>query len=129
MPFTTAVALARDLSDPLAYNDEALHDPLVRGLAHRIELVPLPEGSAHETPGVWPAEILIECGAESHTLETKPYKGSPLNPFTWPEACEKFRRYTATILRAPHATAIIDAVGALEHSGDMADVARLIASA
>src|SRR5262252_532819 len=128
LPFTTAVALTRDLADPLAYNDEALHDPLVRGLAQRIELMPLPEGSTHETPGVWPAEIRIECGAESHTVETKPYKGSPLNPFTWPDACEKFRRYTATILRAPHAAAIIDAVGALEHSSDMADIARLIAS-
>src|SRR5215467_5413355 len=30
LPFTTAVALTRDLADPLAYNDEALHDPLVR---------------------------------------------------------------------------------------------------
>ena len=129
LPFTTAVALTRDLADPLVYNDEALHDPLVRDLAQRIELVPLPEGATHETPGVWPAEIRIECGAESHTLETKPYKGSPLNPFTWPEACEKFRRYTATILRAPQAAAIIDAVGALEHSRNMADVGRLIANA
>ena len=129
LPFTTAVALARDLSDPLAYNEEALHDPLVRDLAQRIELVPLPDGSTHEAPGVWQAEIRIECGAESHTLETKPYKGSPLNPFTWPEVSEKFRCYTATILRAPHAAAIIDAVGALEHSRDMADVAHLMASA
>src|SRR5262249_61606068 len=70
-----------------------------------------------------------ERGPESPPPDTKPYKGSPLNPFTWPEACEKFRRYTATILRAPQAAAIIDAVGALEHSRDVADVACLIASA
>ena len=129
LPFTTAVALTRDLADPLAYNDEAVGDPLVRHLAQRIELVPLPEDAAHETPGVWPAEILIECGTEGHTVETKPYKGSPLNPFTWPEACEKFRRYTASMLGAPRATAIIDAVKALERASNMADVARLVASA
>src|SRR5262247_3556062 len=62
LPFTTAVALTRDLADPLAYNDEAVRDPLVRDLAQRIELMPLPEDAAHETPGVWRAEILIECG-------------------------------------------------------------------
>jgi len=129
LPFTTAVALTRDLADPLAYNDEAVRDPLVRDLAQRIELVPLPEGASHETPGVWPAEILIECGTECHTLETKPYKGSPLNPFTWPEACEKFQRYTTGMLAAPRATAIIDAVAALERASNMADVARLVASA
>src|SRR5499433_169007 len=128
LPFTTAVALARDLADPLAYNDEAVRDPLVRDLAQRIELMPLPEDAAHETPGVWRAEILIECGTESHTLETKPYKGSPLNPFTWREACEKFRRYTASMLGAPRATAIIDAVEALERASNMADIGRLVAS-
>ena len=129
LPFTTAVALARDLADPLAYNDEAVRDPLVRDLAQRIELVPLPEDAAHETPGVWPAEILIECGTEGHTVETKPYKGSPLNPFTWPEACEKFRRYAASMLGAPRATAIIDAVEALERASNMAAVVRLVATA
>ncbi|HTY78133.1 MAG TPA: MmgE/PrpD family protein [Candidatus Bathyarchaeia archaeon] len=126
LPFTTAVALTRDLADPLVYNDEAVHDPLVRELAQRIELVPLPEGASHETPGVWPAEVLIECGTERHRLETGPYKGSPLNPFTWPEACEKFRRYTAGVLDAPRAEAIIEAVGALERARSMADVVRLV---
>src|SRR5262249_7190981 len=114
-------------ANPLVYNDEAVHDPLVRDLAQRIELVPLPEGSPHETPGVWPAEVLIECGAECHALETGPYKGSPLNPFSWPEACEKFRRYTTGVLGAPRAAAIIDAVGTLEQATDVADIAQLVA--
>jgi 2-methylcitrate dehydratase PrpD len=127
LPFTTAVSLTRDLADPLVYNDEAVHDPLVRELAQRIELVPLPEGSSHDAPGVWPAEVLIECGAERHALQTRPYKGSPSNPFTWPEACEKFRRYTVTLLSPARAGAIIDAVGALEQASDMADVVRLVA--
>ncbi|HXJ77378.1 MAG TPA: hypothetical protein VMS64_01740 [Candidatus Methylomirabilis sp.] len=125
LPFTTAVALTRDLA--VAYNDEAVHDPLVRDLAQRIELVPLPDEASPEVPGFWPAEVLIECGAERHTLQTRPYKGSPSNPFTWPEACEKFRRYTATVLDAPRVAAIIDAVDALEQASDVADIARLVA--
>jgi 2-methylcitrate dehydratase PrpD len=126
LPFTTAVALTRDLSDPLVYDDAAVRDPLVRDLARRIELVPLPEGG-HDAPGVWPAEVLIECGAERHTLHTRPYKGSPPNPFTWPEACEKFGRYTSTIVDAAQADAIIDAVGRLERAADVAEIARLVA--
>jgi hypothetical protein len=57
----------------------------------------------------------------------RPYKGSPPNPFTWDEACEKFRRYTGSVVGAPRATAIIDAVAGLERAADMADVARLVA--
>src|SRR2546426_8696390 len=122
LPFTTAMALTRDMSNPLVYNADAVADPVVRDLARRIELVPLEEVT-HEAPGVWPAEILIECAGQRHTLHTQPHKGSPPNPFTWEEAGDKFRRYTATVLGGQRAKVIIDAVGGLEHGGDMADVA------
>jgi 2-methylcitrate dehydratase PrpD len=126
LPFTTAVALTRDMSDPLVYNDDAVADPVVRDLARRIELQPVEE-AVHDAPDAWPTEVVIECAGRRHTLHTRPYKGSSLNPFTWGEACEKFRRYTASVLGAQPATAIIDAVGGLEQVADMADVARLLA--
>jgi 2-methylcitrate dehydratase PrpD len=126
LPFTTAVALTRDMSNPLVYDDEAIRDPVVRDLAQRIELEPLEE-AIHEGPGVWPAEVLLEVAGERHTLRTRSYKGSPRNPFTWEEACEKFRRYTASVLGPQRATTIIDAVGRLERVTDMAEVTRLIA--
>jgi 2-methylcitrate dehydratase PrpD len=126
LPFTTAVALTRDMADPLVYNADAVADPIVRDLARRIELVPL-ENTTHEAPGVWPAEILLECAGQRHTLRTRPHKGSPPNPFTWKEVCEKFGRYTAPVLDAKHSTAIIDAVGGYEQVADMASVARLLA--
>jgi 2-methylcitrate dehydratase PrpD len=128
LPFTTAVALTRDMSNPLLYNADAMADPVVRDLARRIELVPLKE-EAHETPGFWPAEILVECGGQRYTTHTRPHKGSPSNPFTWDEASEKFRRYTASVLGAPQATAIIGAVGALGASADLGDLVRLLARA
>lgn len=65
-------------------------------------------------------------GGARHSLHARPHKGSPRDPFTWPEACEKFRRYTATVLSAERATAVIDTIGRLEHVQDMAEVARLI---
>ena len=126
LPFTTAVALTRDMANPLVYNADAVADPIVRDLARRIELVPL-ENTTHEAPGVWPAEILLECAGQRHTLRTHPHKGSPPNPFTWKEAGEKFGRYTAPVLDAKHSRAIIDAVGGYEQVADMASVARLLA--
>jgi 2-methylcitrate dehydratase PrpD len=126
LPFTTAVAMTRDMSNPLVYNDDAVADPVVRDLARRIELQPLQE-VLHDSPGVWPAEVLIECAGRCHTLHTHPYKGSPPNPFTWREVCEKFRRYTASVLGERQATAIVDAIGGLEQVTDMSDVARLLA--
>ena len=127
LPFTTAVALTRDMSNPLVYDAGAVADPLVRDLARRIELEPLP-AEHPESPGFWPAEITIECGSERRTLHTRPHKGSPLNPFTWDDAVEKFRRYTASVLSAQRATAIVDAVGGLDKTADLADVAPLLAS-
>jgi 2-methylcitrate dehydratase PrpD len=125
LPFTTAVALTRDMANPLVYDGEAVLDPIVRDLAGRIELVPV--GDEHRgAPGVWPAEIVVECSGVRHTRQTTPYKGSPPNPFTWAEACEKFGRYTASLLGAPQSAAIVDAVSGLEKSPDVSELARLV---
>ena len=128
LPFTTAVALTRDMSDPLVYDGDAVADPVVRDLARRIELVPL-EPESHETPGFWAAEIVVECGGRRHTRRTRPHKGSPADPFTWDEAAEKFRRYTASILDARRASAIVGAVAGLERAKDVSELAGLLAGA
>jgi 2-methylcitrate dehydratase PrpD len=127
LPFTVAVALTRDLSNPLVYNDEAVWDPIVRELAKRIELIPV-EPSGHAEPGVYPSEVLLECDGHSYTLTTQPHKGSPRNPFTWDEVCDKFRRFTGSIISARQAAALIEAVGHLEQTANMAEVAQAMAS-
>jgi 2-methylcitrate dehydratase PrpD len=126
LPFTTAVALTRDMGNPLVYDAETIHDPLVRDLARRIELEP-EEHAGPETPHVWPAEIRLDCDGQHHALRTRPHKGSPANPFTWDDACEKFRRYTASVIGPHRAAAMIDAVGGLDRANDIADVVRVVA--
>jgi 2-methylcitrate dehydratase PrpD len=128
LPLTAAVALTRDLSNPLLYNDAAVRDPMVRALAQRIELIPV-EDDAHAESGVYPGEVVVECQDHSYTQPTRPHKGSPRNPFTWEEICQKFRRFTAPVISARQADGIIEAVGHLEQISDMAEVSRLAAAA
>jgi 2-methylcitrate dehydratase PrpD len=127
LPFTTAVALTRDMSHPLVYDETAVRDPVVRDLARRIELEP-GEESPHAAAHVWPADVIIECQGRSHTLRTRPHKGAPSDPFTWAEVCEKFLRYTASIAEPSQAAALIDVVGRLERVADMAEVGELVAA-
>jgi hypothetical protein len=62
-----------------------------------------------------------------YTLATKPHRGSPHNPFSWDEICEKFRRYTREILSEEQAEAVIGGIAHLEQTADMAEIARLLA--
>jgi len=83
------------------------------------------DDAGRAAPYVWPAEVFIECAGRSHTLRTRPHKGAPSNPFSWAEVCEKFQRYTASVVKVSQARALIDLVGRLEQVTDMADVAAL----
>ena len=122
LPFTTAVALTRDMSNPLVYDDAALNDPLVRDLAKRVELIPV-----HAEAGA-NSEVILDIGGMSHTLPTHPYKGSPRNPFTWDAMCEKFSRYAGQVIAQTRLAKIIGAVKDLENSTDMAQLAETIAN-
>jgi hypothetical protein len=73
------------------------------------------------------AEVLIECAGQRYTLPTRPHKGSPADPCTWKEVCDKFRRFTGQIIGGKQAEALIAAVGSLEQIADMAEVAQLMA--
>jgi len=116
------VALTRDMSNPLVYNDEAVNDPLVRRLAQDMELIV--DKSLHD---LFPAEVTIVCGSGTYRKTTSAHKGSPHNPLTWEDACEKFSRYTRTLIGERQAKAIMDAVGDIENQGDMARIASLVA--
>jgi 2-methylcitrate dehydratase PrpD len=124
LPFTAAVALTRDMSNPLVYNAEAVKDPLVRSLAKNMELIV--DEKLHE---MFPADVEIACGAKTYKKTTSAHKGSPHNPLTWLDACEKFSRYTRTIIGEQQAKSIMDAVADLENQGDMAKIASLVAKA
>ncbi len=122
LPFTAAVALTRDMSDPLVYDQAAIDDALVRKLAQTMEIVIDPD--LHE---LFPAELTIACGGKTFSKLTSAHKGSPHNPLSWEDACEKFTRYTRKLIGEPQATAIMQAVADLERQDDMGRIAVLAA--
>lgn len=125
LPFTAAVALTRDMANPLVYDADAVRDPLVRKLAK--DMVLIIDEHAHAAHGlIANAEVEIVCGSGTIKKTTSPHKGSPQNPFTWADVCEKFTRYTRPHFDAAQAKAIMDAVGDLDNQNDMASIARLI---
>lgn len=127
LPFTAAVALTRDMSDPLVYDDAAVKDPLVRSLARDMELVV--DESIPESHGVVPpAEVTIVCAGRTLVKTTTPHKGSPANPLGWDDACEKFARYTRTFVDGARQREIMAAVRDLDRQSDMSAVAALVAA-
>ncbi|MCA1646883.1 MAG: MmgE/PrpD family protein [Chloroflexi bacterium] len=127
LPFTVAVAALRDMSNPLNYDDAAVSDPTIRGLAQRIELISVE--TEHGSGGVvFNPEVLIDLDGQSYTLTTGPFKGSPKNPFTWEDIREKFNRYAGKVLDAAQVADIVDVVADLENVSDMARLAELVSA-
>jgi len=121
LPFTVAVAVMRDLTNPLNYNDATVNDPTVRSLAQRIELISAEADLANP-------EVILEIDGQTHTLATGPYKGSPRNPFTWDDMREKFGRYAGQVIDRSHADDIVALVADLESVTDMSRLASLMAA-
>jgi len=89
--------LFRDIADPLNYDDAALHDARIRGLAKRIELVTTEDAGDRANGG--DCEITLEMAdGQRHVLPTSAVKGSPKNPFTFEDGIAKFRQWTHRII-------------------------------
>lgn len=127
LPFTAALAFTRDLANPLVYTQDAVHDPEVRALAQRIELV-TDDDLGRTAADHWQAIIVIECPEQTYTVPTRSHKGSPRNPFTWDDVSDKFQRYTAPWLSGARVSAIMAAVGELQRETNMARLAEMLAS-
>jgi 2-methylcitrate dehydratase PrpD len=126
LPFTTAVALARDMDHPLAYDEAVVRDPAVRALALRVELV-ADQSMVHAGSDRFQAVVTIEHASETHTLTTEPSKGSPWNPLTWDDVCRKFSRSLDGLIDGARAAAIVEAVSELGQAEDAAPLARHLA--
>lgn len=120
LPFTMAVALARDISNPVAFDKDALNDSSIRALARRIEV------SEDTALAGLESEIALEIKGEKHMLSGKGFPGSLESPLDFDGVADKFRRYAGPLIGESRADDIIDHVRHLDGIADMSELAGLI---
>jgi len=126
-PFTTAVALCRDISDPLNYDEGAVRDLRIRSLATQVELIATDDAGDRASGG--DSEITLELSdGKRVVLPTSAVKGSPTNPFTFDDGIAKFRQWTRRIIPDEQSATLIESVRGLTAVKDMATLVRATAA-
>jgi 2-methylcitrate dehydratase PrpD len=118
LPFTTAVALVRDLSNPYAFDDHALADPLIHELAQRVEV----RGTTSEP------RVVVELEAQQLELAAVDFPGSTSQPLDFQAAADKLRRYAGTVVGEARTARLIELVDQLEQLDDVRPLAAAIAA-
>jgi 2-methylcitrate dehydratase PrpD len=126
-PFTTAVALYRDISDPLNYDEGAVRDVAIRGLAKEVELIVADDAGDRANDGDCEITLHVSDG-NRFVLPTRAVTGSPKNPFTFDAAIAKFRQWTRRIIPDEQSAELIESVRDLTAVRDMATVVRATAA-
>ncbi|MFC1917144.1 MmgE/PrpD family protein [Chloroflexota bacterium] len=124
IPFTVAVALLNDMDNPLVYNEEVLHDPVVRQLASKV-IVKEDAKRFGRYAGDPSVEIIIETEGKPKIISVSELKGSVRQPYTFAETCVKFDNYTP-MLTEKRRDEIKSSVENLSNLPDTAALAMLI---
>jgi 2-methylcitrate dehydratase PrpD len=124
LPYTAAIALTRDLANPLVFSDETLSDPAVRELAGRIEV--RADERRFGGPGKPAGEVLIELDGVSHTLIAGSFPGSADQPLDFDGATDKLRRYARPIVGEQRVERLIELVRGVERLDDVGRLAELV---
>ena len=122
IPFTTGVAVVRDLADPLQYDESVLTDERIRRIAKLVTW------EATEERGDQPLHLEIElvAGGDTFSATGGPYRGSIDNLASFDDVEDKFRRYTKHVLSEQQQVTAIGLVRGIEDVDDAAELARLI---
>lgn len=115
MPFTTAVAIYRDLDDPLQYNESVLEDAGITRLAKAI--------TWEVAEGANGPSLDIVINGETHNVPAETFKGSATNQANLDDVEDKFRRYSKHVLNSSAQDQIVDMVRNLEQLDDVSKLA------
>lgn len=123
IPYSIAVALWRDLVNPQAFGEGTEREEQIRNTALGIQLRNLENASAGQGPS-----IEIRISDEWYHLDAMDYKGSPTNPYTFDDICNKFRLYASTAMKQRAIENTIETVNKLDYVTDIANLTRLLES-
>jgi 2-methylcitrate dehydratase PrpD len=123
LPFVVAVTLARDLSDPLTFDETVLTDP---GIARLASAVTWEKADIDDRELAW---LEITAGGATHEVRARDYPGSDTMPATWDDAADKFRRCSQRVLTPERQQRVISAVQTLDTRPDAGELMTLVRSA
>lgn len=117
VPYCAAIALYRDVNDPLAFSQAALDDARIRALARNLQLREMDEA---EKGGAWATRVLVEL-KDGRRFErfAEEFRGTPASPLSAAELQQKFMRMAGD---HPRAAALHAQLAKLE---DLADCRQL----
>ena len=123
LPFSLAIALFRNITDPAVFNESTVADEEIRSLAGIVEL------ESREMDDGPMASIIIKANGQRSMLEATDWKGAPTNPYSFKEISDKFRTYASGVIDAEKIEETITKVARLEDEPDAAILARLLSPA
>lgn len=123
LPFSLAISLLRDITDPAVFNESTVADEEIRSLAGIVEL------ESREIDDGPMASIIIKANGQRSVLEATDWKGAPTNPYSFKEISDKFRTYASNVIQTENIEEVIDRVGNLEDEPDAGILARLLSPA
>jgi len=121
VPFTIAVALVRDLDDPLRFDESAVSDEQIRKLAQLVTVADLEDEHDPEY-----SELDLEVDGTEYHLECGPYRGSVRNPADFDDVAAKFRRFSRHLVGPTRQAEIIDLVARLDEIADISELTQMI---
>jgi 2-methylcitrate dehydratase PrpD len=122
LPFSTAVAVVRDLDDPSQFNESILSDPAITRLAQLATWGVDPEIDDRGQT----AKLDIRIDGKEYTLDAKAHKGSVADPAEWDDIVDKFRQYSANCLDQRQQDRLIQIVDQLDQHDDLEEFFGLI---
>jgi 2-methylcitrate dehydratase PrpD len=124
IPYTTAVALVRDLHDPLQFDESVLVDEQIRRIARLVTWEAIGDGTGK------PLHVELDVTTADGTLTVTggPYRGSVDNLASFGDVVDKFHRYSRHVLDEPSCAKAVELVRGLEHVEDAAELAELVAA-
>jgi 2-methylcitrate dehydratase PrpD len=121
LPWSTALALCEDATDPAIWTEAALENERVNAIAAEICLLedaPAPPDAV--------AEIVIVVAGHEYVVNATGWKGAPTDPYTFDDMAEKFRRYASSLLPPKLSDEIVRRVRNLEAEREVASLIRMI---
>ncbi len=116
VPFSTALALYFDPTDPWVFCDRNVNDPRIRALSKSATLAPMP--SAASQVGMAACVTLHLKNGQTLSAEGDNFKGTPTMPLTRGELLEKFLKLTAHRAR-PNAERLFSQLADAENIKDI----------